>query len=136
LWADGAVVEVPGQHEADHARSVGTGSGPEEGVDGGAEPVLLRTPLDPDSFAAQQQMMIGNSDVDVPCNNRLAVGGGPHPEITDVPEQLGENTLEVRRQMLDDEDRCSKLGRQGASLGAPSQGGASHFEAVANEPLA
>jgi hypothetical protein len=56
-----AVVEPPGEDEADDARAVRVGGGPKERIDGGTEAVRARPVRDADAAVPQQEMLVGGA---------------------------------------------------------------------------
>jgi len=71
-----AVVEVAGEHHADHAGAVGRGGGAEEWVDGGAVAVLARAGHEAHAPGLEQQVGVGRCDVHGARLDRGAVGRG------------------------------------------------------------
>ena len=99
------VVERPGEDHPDDPPPVGPGGRPEQGIDGGAMPVLPRPARQPDLVPADQEVVVGRRHVDRAALDRLAVdrmaGGEPPVAAQDVREHAGP----VRRHVQDDEDR-------------------------------
>src|SRR4051812_35719350 len=67
-----AVVEISREHDTDHAWTERDSRAAEHRVDCRPIPVLLRTPDDMQSVAAEKQMVIGRSDVDATGDDRVA----------------------------------------------------------------
>jgi hypothetical protein len=111
----GAVVQRPGQYDANHPRPIAEGGGSEQCIDRRPEAVLLRAPADGNRAAIDEEMMVRRSDVDAPGLDLLAitrVDGGQRAGATEDGGQRarlrGRNvqhhehrTIEVRRQSGD-----------------------------------
>src|SRR5215831_2911810 len=68
-----AVVEPPGQDDADHARSISLGRAAKQWVDGGPGPVHARAARERHVASAYRKMMVGRRDVNVAGTDQLAV---------------------------------------------------------------
>ncbi len=71
--AGGAIVELPGQHDADDGRAIGKCRAAKQRIDRWPGQVLLRTVRQPDDVSDDEHVTIGRSDVDVSRHERLAI---------------------------------------------------------------
>jgi len=86
--ARGAVVEVAGQHHADHALSPCQRGRSEQRIDRGPRVVLAGAARQPDLVGGEQHVVIGRRDVDRAGHERLAVVGMNRRQHAACAEQL------------------------------------------------
>ena len=100
-----AVVPRPGQHDADHARTVRMRGGAEERVDRGAVVVLPWADRHAGGAALHHQVVVGRRDEDVTATQGLPVHRRAARQIARPAEDLGEGTRARRGDVQHDADR-------------------------------
>ncbi len=77
----GAVVEAPGQYDADHARSMALGCAGKQGVDRRPAPVHARAARERHVASSNDKMMVGRGDVNFAGADQLALRDNYLPRL-------------------------------------------------------
>lgn len=109
----GPVVEQAGEHHPDHARTVMHRGRAEQRVHRRAGAVLIGAAPHQHAAGANQDVMIGCADIDVPGLERLPVHRREDRERADLVQQLRKDAAGRGRDVLGDEHRGGQIGGQG-----------------------
>jgi hypothetical protein len=113
--AGGAVIEVAGEHHADHALTPLQRGRPEQGVQRRPRMVLAGTAREPHLGGGEQHVVIGGRDMDRPGFERLPGPGMDRRPVRPARQQVGQDAVLAAHVQDQPTTALSRAGRPAAS---------------------